>query len=91
MTTASTNPTTSESANPSSVARSVGSVFDQRSPRFSQLTESTRLGGGSTSSPMPLRFAYSCQIATSTATIASGGSTASMRARISSCAACTRS
>ena len=42
--TASTNPTASESANPSSVARSVGSVLAQRSPRFSQVTESTRRG-----------------------------------------------
>ena len=44
--TASAKPTASESANPSSVARSVGSVLSQRSPRLSQVTESTRLGAG---------------------------------------------
>ena len=57
MSTASTNPTASDSAKPSSVARSVGSVLAQRSPRLSQVTESTRLGAGSTSLPIPLRFA----------------------------------
>ena len=54
--TASVSPTTIASAKPSSVARSVGSVLSQRSPRLSQLTESTRAGAGSTSLPMPLRF-----------------------------------
>ena len=57
MSTASTNPTASDSANPSRVARSVGSMLAQRSSRLSQATESTRLGAGSTSSPTPLRLA----------------------------------